>query len=47
MGPMMASIWLVVLSFCVNGAHGMIGGASMDFGRRPPHFSRLLTACST
>jgi len=33
MGPMVASIWLVVLSFCVNGAHGMIGGAaSMDFG---------------
>src|SRR5258708_2424502 len=32
-GPMLASIWLVVLSFCVNGAHGMIGGAaSMDFG---------------
>ncbi len=33
MGPMMAATWLVVLSFCVNGAHGMIGGAaSMDFG---------------
>jgi OPA family glycerol-3-phosphate transporter-like MFS transporter len=33
MGPMLAAIWLVVLSFCVNGAHGMIGGAaSMDFG---------------
>lgn len=32
-GPMLASVWLVVLSFCVNGAHGMIGGAaSMDFG---------------
>ena len=33
MGPMLAAIWLVALSFCVNGAHGMIGGAaSMDFG---------------
>lgn len=33
MGPMAACIALVVLSFCVNGAHGMIGGAaSMDFG---------------
>jgi OPA family glycerol-3-phosphate transporter-like MFS transporter len=33
MGPMMAAIWLVLLSFAVNGAHGMIGGAaSMDFG---------------
>jgi OPA family glycerol-3-phosphate transporter-like MFS transporter len=32
-GAMAACIWLVVLSFCVNGAHGMIGGAaSMDFG---------------
>jgi len=33
MGPILAAIWLVALSFCVNGAHGMIGGAaSMDFG---------------
>ena len=33
MGPMLAAIWLLVLSFAVNGAHGMIGGAaSMDFG---------------
>ncbi len=33
LGPMLAAIWLVALSFCVNGAHGMIGGAaSMDFG---------------
>ncbi len=32
-GPVMAACCLVVLSFCVNGAHGMIGGAaSMDFG---------------
>jgi MFS transporter, OPA family, glycerol-3-phosphate transporter len=32
-GPVMASCCLVLLSFCVNGAHGMIGGAaSMDFG---------------
>ena len=35
MGPMTAMVWLVLLSFCVNGAHGMIGGAaSMDFGGR-------------
>ena len=35
MGPMAASCCLIVLSFCVNGAHGMIGGAaSMDFGGR-------------
>jgi len=33
MGPMFASVGLVALSFCVNGAHGVIGGAaSMDFG---------------
>jgi MFS transporter, OPA family, glycerol-3-phosphate transporter len=32
-GPVAAACCLVVLSFCVNGAHGMIGGAaSMDFG---------------
>jgi OPA family glycerol-3-phosphate transporter-like MFS transporter len=35
LGAMSAMVWLVVLSFCVNGAHGMIGGAaSMDFGGR-------------
>ena len=34
-GPVAAACCLVVLSFCVNGAHGMIGGAaSMDFGGR-------------
>jgi MFS transporter, OPA family, glycerol-3-phosphate transporter len=34
-GPTVAACCLVVLSFCVNGAHGMIGGAaSMDFGGR-------------
>ncbi len=33
LGPVMAACCLVLLSFCVNGAHGMIGGAaSMDFG---------------
>ncbi len=33
LGPIAAASWLVLLSFCVNGAHGMIGGAaSMDFG---------------
>ncbi len=33
LGPIAAACCLVVLSFCVNGAHGMIGGAaSMDFG---------------
>lgn len=33
LGPTLAAVWLVVLSFAVNGAHGMIGGAaSMDFG---------------
>jgi MFS transporter, OPA family, glycerol-3-phosphate transporter len=33
LGPIMAACCLVALSFCVNGAHGMIGGAaSMDFG---------------
>ncbi len=32
-GPVAAACCLVALSFCVNGAHGMIGGAaSMDFG---------------
>ncbi len=32
-GPLVAACCLVLLSFCVNGAHGMIGGAaSMDFG---------------
>jgi OPA family glycerol-3-phosphate transporter-like MFS transporter len=32
-GPIAAACCLVLLSFCVNGAHGMIGGAaSMDFG---------------
>ncbi len=32
-GPVAAACCLVLLSFCVNGAHGMIGGAaSMDFG---------------
>jgi len=35
LGPVAAACWLVALSFCVNGAHGMIGGAaSMDFGGR-------------
>ncbi|HEY3382480.1 MAG TPA: MFS transporter [Vicinamibacterales bacterium] len=34
-GPIAAACCLVALSFCVNGAHGMIGGAaSMDFGGR-------------
>lgn len=33
LGPVVAAGCLVLLSFCVNGAHGMIGGAaSMDFG---------------
>ncbi|HTY00087.1 MAG TPA: MFS transporter [Bacteroidota bacterium] len=33
LGPVAAALWLVLLSFCVNGAHGLIGGAaSMDFG---------------
>jgi OPA family glycerol-3-phosphate transporter-like MFS transporter len=32
-GPIAAAFFLALLSFCVNGAHGMIGGAaSMDFG---------------
>ena len=32
-GPWGASACIVLLSFCINGAHGMIGGAaSMDFG---------------
>ena len=35
LGPVVAACCLVLLSFCVNGAHGMIGGAaSMDFGGR-------------
>ncbi|MCX6550702.1 MAG: MFS transporter [Acidobacteria bacterium] len=35
LGPVAAACCLVVLSFCVNGAHGMISGAaSMDFGGR-------------
>ncbi|MCX6538969.1 MAG: MFS transporter [Acidobacteria bacterium] len=35
LGPIAAACCLVALSFCVNGAHGMIGGAaSMDFGGR-------------
>ena len=33
LGPVLAACCLVLLSFFVNGAHGMIGGAaSMDFG---------------
>ena len=32
-GPIVAACCLILLSFCVNGAHGLIGGAaSMDFG---------------
>jgi OPA family glycerol-3-phosphate transporter-like MFS transporter len=32
-GPWGASLSIVLLSFCINGAHGMVGGAaSMDFG---------------
>jgi len=35
LGPIMAAVWLLILSFFVNGSHGMIGGAaSMDFGGR-------------
>jgi OPA family glycerol-3-phosphate transporter-like MFS transporter len=35
LGPYMAAIMIMVLSFFVNGAHGMVGGAaSMDFGGR-------------
>jgi MFS transporter, OPA family, glycerol-3-phosphate transporter len=35
LGPTAAACCLVALSFCVNGAHGMIGGAaSMDVGGR-------------
>jgi MFS transporter, OPA family, glycerol-3-phosphate transporter len=35
LGPVMAACCLVLMSFFVNGAHGMIGGAaSMDFGGR-------------
>ncbi len=35
LGPWAAAAWLAVLSFFVNGAHGMVGGAaSMDFGGR-------------
>lgn len=33
LGPIVAACCLVLLSFCVNGSHGLIGGAaSMDFG---------------
>ncbi len=32
-GPILSACCLILLSFCVNGAHGLIGGAaSMDFG---------------
>jgi OPA family glycerol-3-phosphate transporter-like MFS transporter len=35
LGAVAAAMWVVLLSFFVNGAHGMIGGAaSMDFGGR-------------
>ncbi|MBI4700202.1 MAG: MFS transporter [Deltaproteobacteria bacterium] len=35
LGPWATMVCLVLLSFCVNGAHGMVGGAaSMDFGGR-------------
>jgi OPA family glycerol-3-phosphate transporter-like MFS transporter len=35
LGPWATAACLMLLSFCVNGAHGMIGGAaSMDFGGR-------------
>ena len=35
LGPYMAAIMIMMLSFFVNGAHGMIAGAaSMDFGGR-------------
>jgi MFS transporter, OPA family, glycerol-3-phosphate transporter len=35
LGPIAAAIMIMLLSFFVNGAHGMIGGAaSMDFGGR-------------
>ena len=35
LGPIMAAVMILLLSFFVNGAHGMIGGAaSMDFGGR-------------
>ena len=35
LGPFMAAVMIMLLSFFVNGAHGMIGGAvSMDFGGR-------------
>lgn len=35
LGPIVAAIMIMLLSFFVNGAHGMIGGAaSMDFGGR-------------
>jgi OPA family glycerol-3-phosphate transporter-like MFS transporter len=35
MGPIVAAFMIMFLSFFVNGAHGMIGGAaSMDFGGR-------------
>jgi MFS transporter, OPA family, glycerol-3-phosphate transporter len=35
LGPIVAAVMIMLLSFFVNGAHGMIGGAaSMDFGGR-------------
>jgi OPA family glycerol-3-phosphate transporter-like MFS transporter len=35
LGPYMAAVMIMLLSFFVNGAHGMVGGAaSMDFGGR-------------
>lgn len=35
LGPIAAAVFIMMLSFFVNGAHGMIGGAaSMDFGGR-------------
>jgi len=35
LGPWMPAVCLAILSFFVNGAHGMVGGAaSMDFGGR-------------
>jgi OPA family glycerol-3-phosphate transporter-like MFS transporter len=35
LGPYMAALMIMILSFFVNGAHGMIAGAaSMDFGGR-------------
>ena len=35
LGPYAAAVMIMFLSFFVNGAHGMVGGAaSMDFGGR-------------